>query len=260
MSSLQKLSDLFTDLTSEVTALEKRRDSASSELTTKEARLKYLVTAITETEKQQLQAKVNQQSAISELESHIQTLKQELQGLDKSIGAIKADKQIAESDLQTIRGAITIAQERLETIEGERQQKLTEADDSLEAKQLAVAVVDSDLRKKQAKLQELETVIIDKRAEVTEKTQELEADIAIIERQRRDTVTKLDDKQGELEVMTQRVVTKQLEIEEFDQRVNDFAAYEKRATAALKAREAALLEKEAQLAATRRRPGILDNL
>lgn len=260
---LKQFSDLFTELQTEVDVLQKQKTDISKELVTKEARLAYLNGAIVQTEKTLDQAKKKQQTAIAELEQNVQDLKTERAQADKAIVEAKLELEVVTSEAQAVTENSEAEAKRLETIITDKQQQVAVLEVQISKAKESLEKIRKEITESKGVLTVLDDEIAAKQTESDAKMAELNTMVAEVVTLHRDAVAKLDEKQDELEAITEKVDQLQVKHDSLAKKITDFADYESRAKKALQAREQALIEGEANLADARRRArssGILDNI
>lgn len=264
MDAQQKLLNKFlAELEASATSLIKQEASAKSALIQLEARKQYLDEQIAVTE-----TNLSKQKGICDDRVAVSTEK---------IAEVEHLFLLKGQELATIQGKILDAEKRLEvavTRAEVEQIKLTKSTQSLqnditkllENKRIVeaeLATVQTEITDSKEVARVLDTQITKRSAEVNAEIAIIEADKTVAEQKRTKAVDALADKQDELEIANTKLVTLQSTISSVETSKVDFEEYKHRSEEALKAREQSLLERERTLAAAELRAsrrGILDKV
>ena len=263
MAALLKFNELFTELENEVATLDKKKVELNTSVTTLQARETYLKGSLAELDKQSR----NTQKKQAEAE---QLRQEELDALDDTIAEVKGyikelenDKSIVIAELDSmkvLRGKVI--KELDEQIKLKKDQ--SELDKQIDDKHDLVNKLESQISEHKEAINKLGEDIEAKTVEHNKALQELATEANMADNDYQSAVTRLEDKSEELDGIEEKIKIARSELNEVEGKDREFREYEKKAVAALEAREAALLQSEKQLdiqiITSRRRHGVLDKV
>lgn len=255
-----KLSDLFTELEQDITALEKRKVALEAEIVTKEAKVAYLDGSIVTKTKQHEVDKQKQHTVITDLEDKIDRLIHDRTEVEKSVITANQKLAAAESNIETMQQSTDNEVKRLNDIIGAKKATLSELTQDVSMAKEALEKIRKTVEETKRTLVVLDDLVATKRTEIDQKIVEIEAETTEVERQHTEAGKKLDVRQEAIEDLDAAITTGQAELKAVTAKHKEFLDYEERAKKALLARENALLEGEQSLSQRSRRTSLLDNV
>lgn len=246
----------------EVASLDKQKTDLTREIPALKSKKSFLTVAIDKLNKVKSEAQASYDAKLKQLKSTEAKQEELINIAQEDLDAVLQAQKMAESELETLEQQheqeIIGHNKRLSTIKNEV--KAVEVLKADAIKELNEASKQVSIR--QARFQKLDETVKQAELQAIAQVDEFDQLVLVAKQRLSKTDDKVEDALKTLEDLQTKAIKKQVEIDDMAIKKSDFLAYEKRAMAALKARESALLQGEANLATARRRnpASVLDNL